>query len=152
MLPHLTHRASPPAVALVPLSRLWCAGSRASVFAQTVADQCVACNASFYQNTAGSTTCDFCGTAPQGATTCPTTCPDGTQGDPKAVGGCVDCPVGTYRSGDMPVCIAVSAFFTYTLNAAALCVCCIVMDGLHCSCVCCIVMDGLHCSCIARAK
>ena len=81
-------------------------GKRATVFAQTQADQCVDCAASYYQDTAGSTTCDFCGTAKQGATTCPTNCPDGTQGNPKAVGGCVDCPAGTYRSGDMPVCIA----------------------------------------------
>jgi hypothetical protein len=53
-------------------------------------------------------TCDACGTAPQGATTCPTTCADGEEGDPKSAFGCTPCAAGKYRSGDMPACITVS--------------------------------------------
>lgn len=82
-------------------------GSRGIVFGQTVAAQCVQCKEGFFQDTAGSVVCDSCASAPQGAKTCPTSCPDGTEGDPK-VAACTPCALGTYRSGDMPACIPVS--------------------------------------------
>jgi hypothetical protein len=91
-----------------PVATACPAGTRGIVFGQSLSAQCVECKAGFYQDTAGSMVCDVCGTALQGAQTCPTSCPDGTEGNPKLTAGCTPCALGTYRSGDMPACIPVS--------------------------------------------
>ncbi len=94
-------------LALPTPDALCAAGTRGTVLGAIAASACVPCAKGFYQDTAGSTQCNTCGSAPVGATMCPTVCSDGYEGDPQSVTGCTLCPPGTWRSGDMPACVMV---------------------------------------------